>query len=123
MGDTKAIPVANSQGPQPISKIDVLWITAGLGCDGDTIAKTSHPAEHRRHCAGSHAWIRLEPDCECNSEYANTARTRPKPLRRTDNSGARRNRMPSKRSSLNSRCGGEEVSLAGLIGMRHAQSS
>lgn len=30
----------------PIEEIDVLWITAGLGCDGDTIAMTgaSHPA-------------------------------------------------------------------------------
>jgi hypothetical protein len=25
----------------PISEIDVLWITAGLGCDGDTIAMTA----------------------------------------------------------------------------------
>ncbi len=24
----------------PIQEIDVLWITAGLGCDGDTIAMT-----------------------------------------------------------------------------------
>ena len=27
--------------PQPISEIDVLWITAGLGCDGDSIAITA----------------------------------------------------------------------------------
>ncbi len=26
---------------QPIAEIDVLWITAGLGCDGDTIAMTA----------------------------------------------------------------------------------
>ena len=25
----------------PIAEIDVLWITAGLGCDGDTIAMTA----------------------------------------------------------------------------------
>ncbi len=25
----------------PISEIDVLWMTAGLGCDGDTIAVTA----------------------------------------------------------------------------------
>ena len=25
----------------PIQEIDVLWITAGLGCDGDTIAMTA----------------------------------------------------------------------------------
>jgi len=25
----------------PITEIDVLWITAGLGCDGDTIAMTA----------------------------------------------------------------------------------
>ena len=29
------------QGRQPIREIDVLWITAGLGCDGDTIAMTA----------------------------------------------------------------------------------
>src|SRR5471030_2127145 len=26
---------------EPIKEIDVLWITAGLGCDGDTIAITA----------------------------------------------------------------------------------
>ena len=25
----------------PIPELDVLWITAGLGCDGDTIAMTA----------------------------------------------------------------------------------
>jgi hydrogenase small subunit len=31
-----------SRGPHlPIAEIDVLWITAGLGCDGDTIAMTA----------------------------------------------------------------------------------
>ena len=25
----------------PIAEIDVLWITAGLGCDGDTISMTA----------------------------------------------------------------------------------
>ena len=30
------------RGTQPvIAEIDVLWITAGLGCDGDTIAMTA----------------------------------------------------------------------------------
>src|SRR5579862_7303693 len=27
--------------PQPIAEIEVLWVTAGLGCDGDTIAATA----------------------------------------------------------------------------------
>src|SRR3984893_17368930 len=27
--------------PQAIPEIDILWITAGLGCDGDTIAMTA----------------------------------------------------------------------------------
>lgn len=27
--------------PEPIEEIDILWITAGLGCDGDTIAVTA----------------------------------------------------------------------------------
>ena len=25
----------------PLKEIDVLWITAGLGCDGDTVAMTA----------------------------------------------------------------------------------
>jgi hydrogenase small subunit len=30
------------RGTQPaITEIDVLWVTAGLGCDGDTIAMTA----------------------------------------------------------------------------------
>jgi len=37
----------------PITEIDVLWITAGLGCDGDTIAMTaatqpSHAFHHTK---------------------------------------------------------------------------
>jgi hypothetical protein len=27
--------------PQPAKEIDILWITARLGCDGDTIAMTA----------------------------------------------------------------------------------
>src|SRR3954454_6348891 len=27
--------------PEPIAQIDILWITAGLGCDGDTISMTA----------------------------------------------------------------------------------
>ena len=35
-------PVAGTtQSTSPIAEIDVLWITAGLGCDGDTIAMTA----------------------------------------------------------------------------------
>ena len=30
-----------SSGVTPIKEIDILWITAGLGCDGDTIAITA----------------------------------------------------------------------------------
>src|ERR1700693_5215879 len=34
--------VETRRGTQPvITEIDVLWITAGLGCDGDTIAMTA----------------------------------------------------------------------------------
>lgn len=32
---------ATGEQRQPIREIDVLWITAGLGCDGDTIAMTA----------------------------------------------------------------------------------
>ena len=31
----------NRWQPQAIPEIDILWITAGLGCDGDTIAMTA----------------------------------------------------------------------------------
>src|ERR1700726_1083599 len=31
----------NRQPPLAIPEIDILWITAGLGCDGDTIAMTA----------------------------------------------------------------------------------
>lgn len=41
MADTTEIREGNAQAPQSISEIDVLWITAGLGCDGDTIAMTA----------------------------------------------------------------------------------
>ncbi len=32
---------ASTRTPSSIAEIDVLWITAGLGCDGDTIAMTA----------------------------------------------------------------------------------
>ena len=35
---TSRAPETNNSGP--IAEIDVLWLTAGLGCDGDTIAMT-----------------------------------------------------------------------------------
>jgi hydrogenase small subunit len=38
MESTSAIATATGE---PISEIDVLWITAGLGCDGDTVAMTA----------------------------------------------------------------------------------
>ena len=41
MADTTEIREGNAQAPQSISEIDALWITAGLGCDGDTIAMTA----------------------------------------------------------------------------------
>jgi len=34
-------PANTTFGVSPIKEIDVLWITAGLGCDGDTIAMTA----------------------------------------------------------------------------------
>jgi len=36
-----AQPALTSGIPGPIAEIDVLWVTAGLGCDGDTIAMTA----------------------------------------------------------------------------------
>jgi hypothetical protein len=33
----------------PTEEIDVLWLTAGLGCDGDTIAMTGATQHNHRH--------------------------------------------------------------------------
>jgi len=41
MPDTDVVAESEVREPQPIEEIDVLWITAGLGCDGDTIAITA----------------------------------------------------------------------------------
>ena len=41
MADTTITREGSAQAPQAISEIDILWITAGLGCDGDTIAMTA----------------------------------------------------------------------------------
>jgi len=41
VADTTEIREGNAPAPQSISEIDVLWITAGLGCAGDTIAMTA----------------------------------------------------------------------------------
>jgi hydrogenase small subunit len=38
-GVTTVVPVI--RGSRPIQEIEILWITAGLGCDGDTIAMTA----------------------------------------------------------------------------------
>jgi hypothetical protein len=32
-------PQSNGKACQLVKEIDVLWITAGLGCDGDTVAQ------------------------------------------------------------------------------------
>jgi len=39
--DTAQSREGNTPVSQPIPEIDILWITAGLGCDGDTIAMTA----------------------------------------------------------------------------------
>jgi hypothetical protein len=36
-----SVPTSSNQLTPPIAEIDVLWITAGLGCDGGTIAMTA----------------------------------------------------------------------------------
>src|ERR1700675_4475341 len=38
---THTVITSQTASGQLISEIDVLWITAGLGCDGDTIAMTA----------------------------------------------------------------------------------
>jgi hydrogenase small subunit len=39
--EPRAVEQEKSRIPASIKEIDVLWITAGLGCDGDTIAMTA----------------------------------------------------------------------------------
>jgi hydrogenase small subunit len=42
----------------PISEIDVVWMTAGLGCDGDTIAATAATQPSIEDLAlGAFQWI------------------------------------------------------------------
>src|SRR5271155_512740 len=42
MSDTTSIPYGRkTQKPSPVKEIHVLWITAGLGCDGDSISITA----------------------------------------------------------------------------------
>ncbi len=40
MGDTAVGPTGEARPSTTIEEIDILWMTAGLGCDGDTIAMT-----------------------------------------------------------------------------------
>jgi hydrogenase small subunit len=40
MRDTVVQPAQKIEGASAISRIDILWLTAGLGCDGETIAMT-----------------------------------------------------------------------------------
>jgi len=40
MEDTAAGHSVKANSSTPIQEIDILWLTAGLGCDGDTIAMT-----------------------------------------------------------------------------------
>jgi len=41
MADLHSVAPGGIERTEPIEEIDVLWITAGLGCDGDTIAMTA----------------------------------------------------------------------------------
>ena len=36
--------------------VHVLWMTSGLGCDGDTVAMTSPPARASRTCSAAYSW-------------------------------------------------------------------
>ena len=45
-------------GSVPIQEIDVLWMTAGLGCDGDTIAVTAATQPTIEDLVlGAYSWI------------------------------------------------------------------
>ncbi|MGH7823741.1 MAG: hydrogenase expression protein HypE [Candidatus Binatia bacterium] len=41
MADVSGDQIIQKTASKPIAEIDILWITAGLGCDGDTIAITA----------------------------------------------------------------------------------
>ncbi len=41
MDEPFAIPLTSSSNGKKIDRIDILWLTAGLGCDGDTISITA----------------------------------------------------------------------------------
>jgi hydrogenase small subunit len=42
MNDTTSIPYGRkTQRPSPVKEIHILWITAGLGCDGDSVSITA----------------------------------------------------------------------------------
>src|SRR5690349_13523774 len=41
MADPAVLSGPDTQQPPPIAVMDILWLTAGLGCDGDTIAMTA----------------------------------------------------------------------------------
>ena len=40
MADASVSQMSKNHSTQPIEELDILWITAGLGCDGETIAMT-----------------------------------------------------------------------------------
>src|SRR6266550_1105947 len=40
MGNDAVVRTGEARSTAPIDGIDILWMTAGLGCDGDTIAMT-----------------------------------------------------------------------------------
>lgn len=44
------IQLSDSSGAATVSEIDILWLTAGLGCDGRYDRHDGRPAvQHRRH--------------------------------------------------------------------------
>ena len=56
--------------PEAIAEIDILWITAGLGCDGDTIAITAATQPSVEDLVlGSLPWI---PKVNCAIRFSPT---------------------------------------------------
>ena len=41
MSETSILHGPRTQRPAAIPEIDILWLTAGLGCDGDTVSITA----------------------------------------------------------------------------------
>ncbi len=45
-----------TQKPSPVAEVHILWITAGLGCDGDSVSVTAATQPSIEDSLGSDPW-------------------------------------------------------------------